>query len=108
MNKRIYIAGKLNGMACEYIKNIHNMIKWGDKVRRLGYAVFIPGLDFLVGVVEGDLEYFDYFDNSQPWLAASDAVFVTPGWKDSDGTKREIKYAKSLGIPVVYKLEDLP
>lgn len=102
---KIYIAGKLNGMACDYNKNLHNMIVWSEKVRRLGYAVFVPALDFLVGVVIGDLDYLDYFNNSQPWLAASDAMFVTPGWESSKGTAKEIEYAKSLGIPVFFDLE---
>jgi len=105
--KKVYVAGKLNGMACDYNKHMHRMIIWSEKVRRLGYAVFVPGLDLLVGVVMGDLDYPDYFDNSQPWLAASDAVFVTPGWEDSKGTEREIEYAKSLGIPVYFDLDIL-
>lgn len=107
MNRRIYIAGKLNDMACDYIKNIHNMVVWSESVRKKGFAVFVPGIDFLQGVVFGDWEYDDYFDNSQPWLAASDAMFVTPGWEKSIGTKREIELAESLGIPVFYSVDDL-
>ena len=103
--KKVYVAGKLNGMACDYNKNMHHMIVWAEKVRRLGYAVFVPGLDMLTGIVMGDLDYPDYFNNSQPWLAASDAVFVTPNWESSKGTAREIEYAKSLGIPVFFDLE---
>ena len=105
MTKKVYCAGKLNGMACDYNKNMHHMIVWSEKVRRLGYAVFVPGLDMLTGIVMGDLDYTDYFENSQPWLAASDAVFVTPNWETSKGTAKEIEYAKSLGIPVFFDLE---
>lgn len=103
--KRIYIAGRLNGMAIDNHINIHNMIIWSEKVRRLGYAVFVPGLDILTNLVMGDLTYNDLFGNSQPWLAASDAVFVTLGWETSKGTIKEIEYAKSLGIPVFFDLE---
>ena len=98
--KRIYIAGKLNDDACGYIKHLHRMIDTARKVRRAGFAVYVPGNDFLEGLVAGDFGYSEYFNNSQPWLAASDAVFLTPGWETSSGTKREIAYAKSLGIPV--------
>jgi len=98
--KRIYIAGKLNGMACDYIKNVHRMIVWGDKIRRLGYAVFIPGIDFLAGCVIGNWDYNAYFDNSQPWLDVCDAVFLVPGWEDSEGTKREIMRAEQKKIPI--------
>lgn len=102
--KKVYVAGKLNGMACDYLINVHRMIKQAERVRKAGFAVFVPGIDLLMGVVMGDWEYKDYFDNSQPWLVASDAIFVTPGWERSEGTKREIKYAESLGIPVYYDL----
>jgi hypothetical protein len=104
---KIYIAGKLNNMACEYITNVHNMCVWSDKVRRLGFSVYIPGIDFLMGMIFGDWVYDDYFNNSQPWLYVSDAVFVCPGWESSEGTKREIASAKERGIPVFFDCETL-
>lgn len=105
--KRVYIAGKLNDEAVGYIKNINRMVVYAEKVRRYGFAVFIPAVDFLVGVIMGDLEYKDYFDNSQPWMEVSDAVFVVPGWETSNGTKCEIKRASDLDIPVFFDLEAL-
>lgn len=105
--KRIYIAGKLNGMACDYIKNIHRMIIAAEKVREAGFAVFVPGLDFLQGVIFGDWDYIDYFDNSQAWLDVSDAIFLTPGWETSEGTRKEIKRAQVQNIPVYTDLNIL-
>lgn len=105
--RRAYIAGKLNDDACGYIKNVHRMIVWSEKVRKLGFAVFVPGIDFLQGVVLGDWNYLDYFNNSQPWLDVSDIVFVTPGWESSSGTKEEIERAMKQGIPICYTLKEL-
>jgi len=105
--QRIYIAGKLNDDACGYIRNIHRMIIWSEKVRKLGFAVFVPGIDFLQGVVLGNWDYRDYFDNSQPWLEVSDAIFLAPGWESSEGTKKEIDRAKENHIPVFSELKDL-
>ena len=105
--KRVYVAGKLNDDACGYITNVHQMIVWAEKVRKLGFAVFVPGLDFLQGVVFGNWIYSDYFNNSQSWLDVSDAVFLVPGWETSSGTKREIKRAKANGIPVYSDLDML-
>ena len=105
--KRVYVAGKLNDDACGYIKNLHRMIQTAREVRRAGFAVYVPGNDFLEGLVAGNFDYSEFFDNSQPWLAASDAVFLTPGWEESAGTKREIEYANSLGIPVYENLEEM-
>lgn len=105
--KRVYIAGALNGDAVSYIKNVYKMVQWSEKVRKLGFSVFVPGIDFLQGVILGDWNYDDYFNNSQPWLEVADALFVTPGWEHSKGTKREIHKAMELSIPVFYDLVDL-
>jgi len=102
---KIYVAGKLNADAILYIMNLHRMIKTAESVRKLGCAVFVPGLDFLMGMMFGDWNYEDYFNNSQPWLAVADAVFVGADWQTSVGTKREIETAESLGIPIFYNLK---
>ena len=103
---RVYIAGALNGMAIDYIINIHKMIKVAELVRQEGVGVYIPCLDFLCGVVHGDWTYEQYFSMNQPWLEVCDAVFLVPGWEESKGTKREIESAKQLNIPVFEKLDD--
>jgi len=100
--KKIYLAGALNASACGYIKNMHKMIAAAIKIRRKGHSVFIPCLDFLVGLVAGDWEYQDYFDNSQPWLKVADEVWVLPDSENSTGTQMEIETAKQNNIPVVY------
>jgi hypothetical protein len=97
---RVYIAGKLNDIACDYVKNLHRMIETANEVRKLGYAVFIPGIDFLAGLQCGDWNYNDYFDNSQPWLDVCDAVYLTPGWETSKGTERELARAREKTIPI--------
>lgn len=105
--KRIYIAGKLNDMACDYIQNVHQMIIWSEKVRKLGFAVYVPGIDFVQGLIFGNWNYDDYFNNSQAWLDVSNALFVTPGWEESKGTIREIASSKARGLPVFYDLDEL-
>ncbi|MFW9972574.1 MAG: DUF4406 domain-containing protein [Candidatus Odinarchaeota archaeon] len=105
--KRIYIAGALNSDACGYIKNLHKMIIYAEKVRKEEFSVFIPGIDFLAGVVIGTYNYNDYFDNSQPWMECADALFLVPGWIKSKGTKKEILKAKELNIPIFCRIKDL-
>jgi len=105
--ERVYVAGPLNADSCGYIKNIHKMIKWAEKIRKVGFCVFVPGVDFLCGVVHGDWEYADYFENSQAWLKVADALFVCPGWENSKGTQKEIITAIELKIPVFYTLSAL-
>jgi len=102
---RVYIAGTLNGMAVDYINNVHKMIKVAELVRTEGVGVFIPCLDFLCGVVHGNWTYEQYFQMNQPWLEVCDAVFLVPGWEKSKGTARELATAKALGIPRFEKLD---
>ena len=105
--KRVYIAGKLNDTAVGYVQNVSNMLTWGEKVRKLGFSVFVPALDFLIGLKIGDWGYTDYFENSQPWLDVSDYLFVCPNSEDSKGTQAEIARAKKLNIPTFYDLVEL-
>ena len=106
MNK-VYIAGALNADAVGYLKNVHIMLKHAEMVRKAGFAVFVPALDYTMGMMFGDWEYKDYFDNSQPWLLASDAIYVCPGAEESQGTSKEICLAIENDIPVTNDIEML-
>ena len=103
--KKVYIAGKLNDMAVGYIKNCHKMIKVAKEVRNAGFSVYVPCVDFLEGLVDGNFEYEDFFNNSQPWLLSADAIFLVPGWGSSEGTKREIALARENDIPIFDSIE---
>jgi len=102
---KVYVAGKLNDDAVGYIKNCHRMIKTAKELRNAGFCVYVPCIDFLEGLVDGNFDYPDYFDNSQPWLLSSDAIFLTPGWETSKGTMMEIALAESNGIRVFDKID---
>ena len=106
--KKIYIAGKLNDNAVGFLQNVARMIRLGNAAREAGFAVFIPCLDLLQGIVAGDWTYRQYFDNSQPWLMSSDAVLVVEeGYKSSKGTQREIETAEQHDIPVFFNLKEM-
>lgn len=105
--KRVYIAGKLNADAVDYIKNVHKMIYYANIIQKMGFSVFVPCLDLLLGMVDGNWNYDDYFNNNQSWLDVSDIVFVCPNFEGSNGTIKEITRAKELGISVCYTLDQL-
>ena len=109
MNRRakIYVAGPLNAMACGYLKNVHNMMQTAERLRRLGYSVYVPALDMLMGVMFGNYDYEDYFQNSQPWLDAADGVFLCEGWEASEGTRREIDRANGNGTHCCQDIDSL-
>jgi len=101
MNKyKIYVAGPLNAMAVDYLKNVSNMMTEAEHLRRLGFSIYVPAIDLLMGIKFGYTDYHDYFDNSQPWLLAADAVYLCTGWENSKGTKVEMETAMANGIPV--------
>jgi hypothetical protein len=107
MEKKVYVAGKLNADAVGYIKNMHRMIMTARELRRKGYCVYVPCNDFLEGLVDGNFDYHEYFDNSQPWLKSADAVFLVPGWETSTGTKKEMETASACGIPIFDNIEKM-
>jgi len=105
--KTVYIAGVLNAMAVDYIKNMHRMMLNAETIRQRGYAVYIPCADVLIGMMFGNWGYKDYFENNIAWLEKSDAVYVCPNSDKSEGVKKEIERAGELDIPVVYRVDDL-
>jgi len=105
--KRVYIAGKLNDQAIDYIKNVHKMMEYANEVKKLGCATLVPCLDILMGIKFGNYAYKDYADNNMAWVEVSDIVFVCPGFETSKGTLAEIKRAEELKIKVVYSTEEL-
>ena len=104
---KVYIAGKLNDMAVDYLHNVHKMMVTAEEVRLAGFSVFVPAIDLLMGIKFGYTDYHDYFDNGQPWLMAAEAVFLVPGWETSEGTKAELKTAAKEGIPVFSDLNEM-
>ena len=105
---RVYVAGALNADAIGYVKNLNRMIKHAIMLRKKNYAVFVPGLDFLMLLLTGeDINYNFVFYNSWHFIKVCDAVYVCPKSGQSKGTKREIKLAKKMGIPVFYKVKKM-
>lgn len=100
--KRIYVAGKLNGLAVDYVKNCHRMIKKAVELQRAGNQVFVPCLDILMGLFDG-ADYEHYAGNNMGWLEVADQVYVLAGYETSKGTLAEIARAKELGIEIVYE-----
>ena len=112
---RIYVAGALSGsnsdkerspskVVCDYINNLNRMISIAGLLRRKGYCPYIPGLDFLVGMVWGGFDEEDYRGMSMSFLDVCDAVLVL---SMSSGVQREIDRARKLGIPVYYTIAQL-
>jgi len=111
---RVYIAGALSSrentnrnpsrVVTDYIQNVSRMCQVASQVRHKGHYPYVPGLDFLLGVVVGNWEENDYRGMGMGFLEVCDAVLVI---SQSWGVSKEIALANELGIPVYYRIEDL-
>ena len=90
--KKIYIVGAVSG-----VKNWQDkFIKAFDNYAGIGVTVRTP-MAYPEGLTQK--EYMKLSCESVFW---ADEILVTPGWKDSMGTKAEIALAKSYGCPITF------
>jgi len=111
---RVYIAGALSSrentarspstIVVDYLANVSKMCRIASEVRKMGHYPFVPALDLLLGVINGDWDEEDYRGVGIAFLEVCDAVLVI---SDSYGVSREVERAKTLGIPVYYDIENL-
>ncbi len=96
---RVYIAGPISSSGSLH-ENIHNGIRVGEELRRIGYHPFIPHLYDFTKVVTGyDVPWADMLDMDENWISACDALIALPGI--SRGKEREMAFALSLHLPVI-------
>ena len=114
--KRVYVAGRLSPVGdkahpvIEYLGNVKNLIRASLDVWFAGYTPFCPALDYQFWfhlnagefITEAMIKRY-----SREWLEVCDAIVLTPGWRQSKGTLKEIEAAKELGIPVFESLTKL-
>jgi hypothetical protein len=109
--KLVYLAGPLGARGpkseahIEYLLNVRQMLYMGGVViDYVNAAAVIPALDILLplmGVITSEMKLKA---NSLELLSRCDAMLVID---ISPGVKKEIKFAKKLGIPVYYDIETL-
>ena len=115
--RRIYVAGALSGtqpgdntyrldstVVVDYIKNVSTMCWIAGRLQRKGYSPYVPGLDLLLGLVCNGFNEEDYRSLSLAFLEVCDAVLVI---SLSPGVNDELVFARKLGIPIYYTLEEL-
>lgn len=54
------------------------------------------------------LKYEDYLDIDFAMIRAADGIVMLRGWKQSEGAKRELKYAMLVEKKVFYGIESVP
>jgi hypothetical protein len=98
--KLIYVAGAYTSNP---LKNMEIAEKASIDLIRNGFAVFTPHKNFYDYQKYEDVDYETYLQIDFDIISRCDAVYVLDNWNESPGTKREIEYCISVGIPVLYQ-----
>jgi hypothetical protein len=98
----IYVAGPYsNG---DTGANVREAILAAEKLVKAEYTPYIPHLSHFWHIIAPH-DYEFWLDYDLNWLAKCDAVLRLPGV--SSGADREMEYAKNIGIPVFYSIEEI-
>ena len=85
----------------DYIQNVHKMCKVAGQIRKMGHAPYVPALDLLLGVINGDWAEKEYRGLGMEFMEVCDAVLViSTSW----GVEEELEEARKLCIPIYYSI----
>lgn len=103
MLKLVYVAGPYT--TPDPIVNTRNAILEGQRVYEAGMFPYVPHLTLLWHMVapQEDVEYWYAFDLNA--IDHADVLLRMEG--RSTGADREVEYAESVGVPVVYSFGEL-
>jgi hypothetical protein len=97
MRKRVYVSAAITKGCKNWNFYIANAVH--DELIQAGWAVFNPMLSMANLGAQNNLEWNDWLENDEAWVAVSDLVVRIPG--ASLGAERECQFARERGIPVV-------
>lgn len=107
----VYVAGSITPIdsnkhpQVEFLENIQRGISTCVDLISRGYSPMCPFFDFLYWLIPKDgprLTIEIIHKVSTSLMGRCEILFITPGSEKSAGTKKEIKKAKKLGIPICY------
>lgn len=92
MSKKLYLSGPVTGTA-DYRERF-------EAAERFAHAAF--GADMMIfnpvkvnGQLPEGVDYEDYMRLSFAMLDCCDSILMLPGWKQSEGARREYKWAET-------------
>lgn len=95
--KRVYVAGPIT--KGDQFANVRAGIEAGDQLLNLGYAPYIPHLNYSWHMMFPHANEVWYRLDFE-WLAMCDALVRLPG--ESPGANAEVQFAMDRGIPVFF------
>ena len=108
--KKVYVAGAYSAdNVLDVLKNIGIGEDICAELFLRGFAPFCPwhDKDFVIKRPYSKYTIEMFYNYSIEWLKVCDVMFVIDGWEKSSGTKKEIKIAEELGLPIYYNISEL-
>lgn len=100
MKKKIYLSGPMAGHEAD---EITERFKAWERALRLSlgdeWAVVNPSALF-PGTYTDAFDYEELLNIDKAILGTCDAIFMLPGWEDSNGANVELERAEEIGIPI--------
>lgn len=94
---KVYISGAITGTD-DYMERFAKAEKY---LTKLGYSVVNPAK--VNAQLPEDTDYEDYMKMSFCMLSICDAIYLLRGYEKSCGAKRELEFAKSEDMEIVYE-----
>jgi len=107
--KKVYIAGAISANNLEGgLRNLRQGILMGAELLKMGFAPFVPHLDFQYCLVQDErIPVETFYNYDLEWLKVCDYILVLPNSENSKGVKKEIETAEMLGMPIFTNINDL-
>lgn len=99
---RIYIAGPYT--LGDVAVNVRNAIEVADRIIAKGHTPFIPHLSHFQHLLF-PRPYEDWIRLDNEWVKCCDILLRLEG--ESKGADQEVELAKSLGLKIIYNVEEI-
>ncbi len=100
--KLVYVAGPLT--QGEPGHNLHVAMVAGHAVMDMGHVPYVPHLTVIMSLTQ-PRDYEEWIASDLCIITRCDALWRLPGV--SLGGDREVEFAESIGVPVVYSADEL-
>lgn len=100
MKEKIYISGKITGVA--RYKYHHQFSVKADLLKTRGYIVLNP-VRLNEPLAMQDMGYEDLMKICFAYVDVADVIYMLDGWEDSPGARREHERAVNAGKNVIYE-----